>query len=210
MKNALEPSKTSCAETIAETVGVTKTTSPWLSLFVLGVMAGAYIGFEGLFSASVTFDMDSAMGIGLKKLVTGAAFSIGLMLVVIAGAELFTGNTLMVSSVMTGRVTWQKVVAKWSLVYVANFIGSIVLALLFYFSGPWKTRDGALGAAAVKTAYAKVNLDLGEPGPRRGRRHHHYLGGVLPEKFDPGDHRWRRICGARLLGGLPAAFAVIA
>lgn len=150
------------AETIAETVGVTKTTSPWLSLFVLGVMAGAYIGFGGLFSASVTFDMDPAMGIGLKKLVTGAAFSIGLMLVVIAGAELFTGNTLMVSSVMTGRVTWQKVVAKWSLVYVANFIGSIVLALLFYFSGLWKTGDGALGAAAVKTAYAKVNLDLGE------------------------------------------------
>jgi formate/nitrite transporter len=150
------------AETVAQTVGVTKATSPWFSLFVLGVMAGAYIGFGGLFSASVTFDMDPAMGVGLKKLVTGAAFSIGLMLVVIAGAELFTGNTLMVSSVMTGRVTWQKVVAKWGLVYVANFIGSIMLALLFYFSGLWETGDGALGAVAVKTAYAKVNLDFGE------------------------------------------------
>ncbi len=150
------------AETVAQTVGVAKATSPWFSLFVLGVMAGAYIGFGGLFSATVTFDMDPSMGLGLKKMITGATFSIGLMLVVIAGAELFTGNNLMVSSVITGRVTWRTVLAKWGLVYTANFIGSILLALLFYFSGLWKTGDSALGAAAVKTAYAKVNLDFGE------------------------------------------------
>lgn len=146
------------AETVAQTVGVAKATSPWLSLFVLGVMAGAYIGFGALFATSVTFDM--TMGIGLKKLLFGAAFSLGLMLVVIAGAELFTGNTLMVSSVMTGRISAKKMVAKWGLVYVANFIGSIILALLFYFSGLWKTGDTALGAMAVKTAHAKVNLDF--------------------------------------------------
>ncbi|WP_419658848.1 response regulator receiver protein modulated with fnt [Desulfosarcina variabilis str. Montpellier] len=146
------------AETVAQTVGVAKATSPWLSLFVLGVMAGAYIGFGGLFSASVTFDMAPSMGLGLKKLVTGAAFSLGLMLVVIAGAELFTGNNLMVSSVITGRTTWQKVLGKWGLVYFANFIGSILLALLFYASGLWKTGNGALGMVALKTAYAKVNL----------------------------------------------------
>jgi len=150
------------AETVAQSVGVTKATSPWLSLFVLGIMAGAYIGFGGLFSLTVTFDMDPSMGLGLKKLISGAAFSLGLILVVIAGAELFTGNNLMVSSVITGRVTWQKVLAKWGLVYTANFIGSILLALLFYFSGLWKTGNGALGAAAVKTAYAKVNLGFGE------------------------------------------------
>ncbi len=150
------------AETVAETVGVTKATSPWLSLFVLGIMAGAYIGFGALFSASVTFDMPPDMGIGLKKLITGMSFSIGLMLVVIAGAELFTGNTLMVSSVMTGRVTWQKVLAKWGLVYLANFIGSIMLVLLFYYSGLWKTGGGALGVVAVKTAHAKVSLELGD------------------------------------------------
>ncbi|WDP91816.1 MAG: formate/nitrite transporter family protein [Desulfobacter sp.] len=147
------------AETVAQTVGVAKATSPWLSLFVLGVMAGAYIGFGGLFSMSVTFDMAP---VGMKKLVAGGAFSIGLMLVVIAGAELFTGNNLMVSSVVTGRVTWQKVLAKWGLVYTANFIGSIILALLFYYSGLWKTGGGALGETAVKIAHAKVNLDFGE------------------------------------------------
>jgi formate/nitrite transporter len=150
------------AETVAQTVGVAKATSPWLSLFVLGVMAGAYIGFGGLFSASVTFDMSPSLGLGLKKLVTGAAFSLGLMLVVIAGAELFTGNNLMVSSVVTGRTTWQKVLAKWGLVYCANFLGSILLALLFYGSGLWKTGNGALGVVALKTAYAKVHLGAGE------------------------------------------------
>lgn len=148
------------AETVAETVGVKKATSPWLSLLVLGIMAGAYVGFGGLFATSVTFDM--SLGIGLKKLVSGMAFSIGLMLVVIAGGELFTGNTLMVSSVVTGRVTIRKVLAKWGLVYFANFIGSILLALLFYFSGLWKTGGSALGEVAVKTAYAKVNLGFGE------------------------------------------------
>ena len=150
------------AETVAASVGVTKATSPWLSRFVLGVMAGAYVGFGGFFSLSVTFDMDPALGLGLKKIVSGGAFSIGLMLVVIAGAELFTGNTLMVSSVVTGRVTWKTVLAKWGLVYVANFIGSIVLALLFYLSGLWKTGNLGLGAAAVKVAYAKVHLPFGE------------------------------------------------
>ncbi|MBF0377467.1 MAG: formate/nitrite transporter family protein [Desulfamplus sp.] len=150
------------AETVAQTFGVAKATSPWLSLFVLGMMAGAYIGFGGLFSTTVTFDMNPSLGIGLKKLVSGAAFSLGLMLVVIAGAELFTGNNLMVSSVITGRVTWGKVVAKWGIVYTANFIGSIIVALLFYFSGLWKTGGNGLATASVKIAYSKVNLDFSE------------------------------------------------
>lgn len=150
------------AETVAETVGVSKATSPWLSLFVLGVMAGAYVGFGGLFATSVTFDIPAEMGIAVKKLIGGGAFSIGLMLVIIAGAELFTGNTLMISSIITGRITWPNVLARWTLVYFANFLGSIILALLFYYSGLWKTGGDALGIAAVKTAYAKVHLTFGE------------------------------------------------
>lgn len=150
------------AETVAQSVGVAKANSPWLSLFVLGVLAGAYIGFGGLFSATVTFDAAAHLGVGLTKLVAGAAFSLGLMLVVIAGGELFTGNNLMVSSVMIGEVTWTRVLAKWGLVYLANLLGAILLALLFYASGLWKTGGGALGAAAVKLAYAKVGLGAGE------------------------------------------------
>ncbi len=150
------------AETVAQNVGVAKANSPWISLFVLGVLAGAYIGFGGLFSTSVTFDFSPVLGLGLKKLVCGAAFSIGLMLVVIAGAELFTGNSLMVSSVMTGQITFKKMAAQWGIVYGANFLGSILLALLFYGSGLWKAGGGKLGQAAVGIALAKVHLSWSE------------------------------------------------
>ncbi len=150
------------AETVAQTFGVAKTTSPWLTVFVLGILAGAYIGFGGLLSTTVTFDMASRWGIGFTKILGGAAFSVGLMLVVIAGAELFTGNNLMVSSVMMKEITFSTMLKRWGVVFLANFIGSIIIALVFYFSGLWKTGDGALGAAAVKTAYNKVALGFGE------------------------------------------------
>jgi formate/nitrite transporter len=146
------------AETVAATVSVGKTTSPWLSVLVLGILAGAYIGFGGLLSTTVTFDLAARIGVGLTKFLAGSAFSLGLMLVVIAGAELFTGNNLMVSSVLTKDITARTMAQRWTLVYVANFIGSIVLAFVFYLSGLWKTGNGALGSAAVNIAFAKVNL----------------------------------------------------
>src|SRR5512139_1989734 len=150
------------AETVAQTVGVAKATSPWFTVFILGILAGAYIGFGGLLSTTVTFDTASKLGIGFTKILGGAAFSVGLMLVVIAGAELFTGNNLMVSSVMTREITFGTMMKRWGIVFLANFIGSILVAVLFYFSGLWKTGDGALGAAAVKVAFNKVNLTFGE------------------------------------------------
>jgi formate transporter len=150
------------AETVASTVGVSKTTSPWFSVFVLGILAGAYIGFGGLLSTSVTFDLAVRAGIGVQKIVAGSAFSLGLILVVIAGAELFTGNNLMVSSVMTKEISLKAMFQRWSLVYAANFIGSIVLALIFYFSGLWKTGNGALGQTAVTIAYGKVSMSFNE------------------------------------------------
>lgn len=150
------------AETVASTVGVGKTTSPWITVFVLGILAGAYIGFGGLLSTSVTFDLPRIMGIGFTKLIAGSAFSVGLMLVVIAGAELFTGNNLMLSSVMTGKITLGAMSARWAWVWIANLIGSIFLALILYLSGLWKTGNGALGASAVAIAYTKVNLTFVE------------------------------------------------
>jgi formate/nitrite transporter len=150
------------AETVAQKVGVAKATSPWFTVFVLGILAGSYIGFGGLLSTTVTFDMASKWGLGFTKILGGAAFSVGLMLVVIAGAELFTGNNLMVSSVMSKEITFGTMAERWGIVYLANFIGSILVALLFYFSGLWKTGDGALGAAAVKIACNKVTLSFGE------------------------------------------------
>jgi formate/nitrite transporter len=150
------------AETVAQTVGVAKATSPWFTVFVLGILAGAYIAFGGLLSTTVTFDAAAKWGIGFSKILGGAAFSVGLMLVVIAGAELFTGNNLMISSVMTKEITFNTMVKRWGVVFIANFIGSVFLAVLFYFSGLWKTGDGALGVAVVKIAFSKVTLTFNE------------------------------------------------
>jgi len=146
------------AETVAQTIGVAKATSPWLTVFVLGMLAGAYIAFGGLLSTTVTFDLAPKVGIGFKQFLAGSAFSLGLMLVVIAGAELFTGNNLMVSSVLTRDITVKTMAKRWALVYLANLVGSVVIALIFYFSGLWKTGNGMLGTAAVAIAYKKANL----------------------------------------------------
>jgi formate/nitrite transporter len=156
-----KPPKT-IAETVAQSVGVGKATSPWLSVLVLGILAGAYIGFGGMLATTVTFDMASRFGIGFTKFMTGAVFSLGLMLVIIAGAELFTGNNLMISSAMAREITFGRMLERWGLVYVSNFVGSILLALLFVFSGLWKTGDGTLGQAAVRVAYGKVSLGFVE------------------------------------------------
>jgi formate transporter len=150
------------AETVAQTIGVAKATSPWLTVFVLGILGGAYIGLGGLLSTTVTFDAAAKFGTGITKLLSGAVFSVGLMLVVIAGAELFTGNTLMVSSVMSKGITFGSMVKRWGLVFGANFLGALLITLLFFYSGLWKTADGALGAAAVKTAYSKLHLTFTE------------------------------------------------
>ena len=146
------------AETVAQKVGVGKATSPWLSVLVLGILAGAYIGFGGMLAATVTFDLGGFLGLGFAKFLSGAVFSLGLMLVIIAGAELFTGNNLMISSAISGRIGFGTMLERWGLVYAANFAGGVLVALLWVFSGLWKLGDGALGAAAVKTAYAKVSL----------------------------------------------------
>jgi formate/nitrite transporter len=157
-----DQSPSTIAETVARKVGVVKATSPWLSVLVLGILAGAYIAFGGMLSSTVTFDMAARTGTGFARLVSGAVFSLGLMLVVIAGAELFTGNNLMVSSAMAGSIGVGRMLERWGLVYAANFIGSVMLAFLFVFSGLWKTSNGALGAYAVRVAAVKVNLTFTE------------------------------------------------
>jgi len=111
---------------------------------------------------TVTFDLAKTMGIGFAKFIAGSAFSVGLMLVVIAGAELFTGNNLMVTSTLAGEITFGKMLGRWGIVFVANFIGSIIIVLLFFYSDLWKAGGGALGAKAVAIAYGKVNLTFVE------------------------------------------------
>jgi len=139
-----------------------KSSLPLLPMILLGALAGIYIGFGAELCTMVTHDLSQYVGIGMAKLVGGAVFSVGLMLVVIAGAELFTGNCLMLAGVLSGKCTTRAVLRNWSVVFLANFAGSIFLAVLMYYSGLWKTGNLGVGASAVKTAYGKVNLGFAE------------------------------------------------
>ncbi len=146
------------ADSLTRTVCVKKTQQSVLNLTVLGIFAGVYIGFGAQLATLVTHDLATYVGLGMSKLIGGAVFSVGLMLVVIAGAELFTGNNLILLSVLDRQVRIRALLRNWTIVYIANFAGALLLVLLMYWSGLWKTGGGAVGLAALKVADAKVNL----------------------------------------------------
>jgi len=146
------------ADTLTRTVCRQKTRESILRLAILGFFAGVYIGFGAQLAIMVTHDLAAFVGVGISKLIGGAVFSVGLMLVVVAGAELFTGNNLIVLSVLDRQVTVRKLLRNWTIVYSANLVGSLLLVLLMYWSGLWKTDGGLVGAKALSIANAKVNL----------------------------------------------------
>jgi len=139
-----------------EAAGVKKANLNFLSLFLLSILAGAFIAIAAEFYTLVIFD--SGLGVGLTKLIGGLCFSIGLILVVIAGAELFTGNTMIVMAFASRIVTWKQLLKNWSVSYVGNFIGSLSVVLLMYFTNQWKTKEFLLGAKALQIAATKTNL----------------------------------------------------
>jgi len=141
-----------------QTVGVTKAKLPFLPMVALGVLAGGFIGFGALFYTLVTSDAN--LGYAAARLLGGFAFSLGLILVVVAGAELFTGNNLMVMAWVSGRITLRLMLRNFWIVYLANFVGSIGLAMLVLLSGHWKGNGGAIGEHAVAIAEAKVSLSF--------------------------------------------------
>lgn len=146
------------ADTLTRTVCVAKTQASALKLTILGIFAGVYIGFGAQLAIMVTHDMASFLGVGMAKLIGGAVFSVGLMLVVIAGAELFTGNNLIFLSVLDRQTRIRRLLRNWTIVYFANLVGSLLLVLLMYWSGLWKTDGGLVGAKALAIANGKVNL----------------------------------------------------
>jgi len=150
------------AKIVATNVGVKKATVSLLNALILGAMAGAYIGFGAALATLVGHDAASKVGVGIAQLLSGAVFSVGLILVVIAGAELFTGNNLMVGGMLSKEYGAGRMLGRWSVVYLANFLGAILLATVMYYSGLWKTASGAVGARALAIANAKINLSFGE------------------------------------------------
>jgi formate/nitrite transporter len=149
----------------AENAGVKKANLDFWSMFALAVLAGSFIGLGAEFcTLSIT---DTGLGFGLNKLLGGLVFSLGLILVVVAGAELFTGNNLIVMAWVGGKLTLGKVMRNWVTVYCGNLVGSLATAFLMYLTQQWAFSNYHVGATALNIANAKVNLSFTE-GLARG------------------------------------------
>jgi formate/nitrite transporter FocA (FNT family) len=124
-------------------------------MIALGILAGSFISMGAIFSSTVTAGATGHLPYGVIRLLGGLAFSLGLILVVVAGAELFTGNNLIIMAWAHGRVTTFQVMRNWLLVYIGNFFGAIGTAVLIYFSAQYNFGNGAVGINALNTAAAK-------------------------------------------------------
>ena len=140
----------------AEQAGVNKAALPLRRLVPLGVLAGAFIALGANFSQVV--NADTGISPGIRSLLGGAVFSLGLILVVVSGAELFTGNTLIVMAFASRRVTALRLLRNWGVVYLANFAGAVAVAALVHWSGKLDAGDGSLGARVLAVAETKGSL----------------------------------------------------
>jgi formate transporter len=145
----------------AEQVGVAKTGADALTTFALAVLAGAFIGLGAMFATTVTAG-GSSIPYGVGRLLGGVAFSLGLILVVVAGAELFTGNNLIVMAWAGRRVSTARLLRNWAIVYAGNFTGAIATAALVYASKQYEFGTGAVGSQALAIASAKSGLGFGQ------------------------------------------------
>lgn len=139
-----------------ETVGVAKARLALLPLMMLGLLAGAFIGLGAMFFTLVR--SDPSLGFALGSVLGGLVFSMGLLLVVVAGAELFTGNNLLAMAWADGKISSADVLRNWVLVCLANLIGAAGLAALVFASGHTELNGGAIGQQVIRIALAKQNL----------------------------------------------------
>jgi len=141
---------------LVESRGVAKANAPFVATFVLGVLAGAFIALGGVLATVI--GTASELGFGITRWLSGIGFSLGLVLVVIAGAELFTGNNLIVMSVVSGKLPLGRLLRNWAIVYAGNLVGALSIAV-FVWLADWGTQDdGAVGATALSIAATKSSL----------------------------------------------------
>ncbi len=139
--------------------GVRKVKLPVVSMFLLGVLAGVYIAFASEGSNMAAFNLlAKPETFGLGKALAGAIFGTGLMLVVVAGAELFTGNTMIIAAVLDKKVTMSAMLKNWGVVYLGNFVGSVLIAFMMVQSGLLSSGANHLGGITIKIAVYKVGL----------------------------------------------------
>jgi formate/nitrite transporter len=141
----------------AEESGVKRASIDLATLIALSVMAGAFISFGAIFATTVSAGT-TGMPYGLVRLLIGLVFSAGLIMVVIAGAELFTGNNMLVMAWASGKVTTRAVLLNWVISFAGNFFGAITTAALMFFTAQYTFGGGAVGLAALNTANAKTSL----------------------------------------------------
>jgi formate/nitrite transporter len=156
----------------AEQIGVRKANLQWVNMFALAVLAGAFISLGAIFAttlssgtfASTTADaqatLTTAWPTGFSRLLAGFAFSLGLILVVVGGAELFTGNNLIIMAWANRKVGTGLLLRNWIIVYLGNFVGSLGTVLIMFFTRQYTFSNGAIGLQALTTANTKCSLDF--------------------------------------------------
>ena len=142
----------------AEQTGVLKANLDFLTTFMLAILAGGFIALGAIFATTVTAGSSDFLSFGISRLLGGLVFCIGLVLVVVAGAELFTGNNLIVMAWASRKVSTGKLLRNWGIVYAGNLAGSLVTAVLIALSGQYLFGDGAVGVNALNIANAKIQL----------------------------------------------------
>ena len=145
----------------AENIGVAKANMSGMTMFMLAILAGAFIGLGAEFCTVVVTGTSPVIGLGLTKLVGGLVFCLGLILVIVAGAELFTGNNLILMATISGKVSIGQLLRNWVIVYIGNFVGSIATAYFIFLSEQYKMGSDAVAITAMKIADAKCNVDPG-------------------------------------------------
>ncbi|TCP14527.1 formate/nitrite transporter [Crenobacter luteus] len=143
-----------------EKIGVAKARLPLLRMAMLGGLAGAFIGLGALYFVLIA--SDPGLGFAASRVLGGVAFSLGLLLVIVAGAELFTGNNLLVMAWAAGQITSRELLGNWAVVCAANFVGAAGLATLVWLSGHPAMNQGLVAEQVVRLAALKCAAPSGE------------------------------------------------
>lgn len=141
-----------------EALGLKKARSPLAVSLLQAFLAGIYIGLGGLFFCIVL--ADATLGFAAQRLLGGLVFALGLGLVAIAGAELFTGNCLLVMAWAQGQIKAWEVGKNWTIIWLGNLVGALVLVVLVFLSHHWAMNNGAVGMAVIKLAISKLTPDF--------------------------------------------------
>src|SRR6201981_2780699 len=141
-----------------EKVGVKKANLPFLASFMLAIVAGGGVGFGALYYTIVA--SDAALSFATTRVVGGFVFTVGLALVLVGGAELFTGNNLIVMAWASGKVSTRTMLRNWTIVWLGNLFGALGLIVLVFFSHHLDMNDGRVGLSVLNTAVGKIRPDV--------------------------------------------------